>query len=273
MKLITITGILLMLFSCSKTSNAQDKEQEPKQEQNEEQDTGPKLVWEENFDGDALDETNWNFELGNGCPNVCGWGNNERQIYTKQNHQIKDGFLTITAKLEDSSYTSTRITTKDKFEFTYGSIETRAKLPIGQGIWPAFWMLGANIDEVGWPSCGEIDILEYVGKEPDMVYTTIHVPDTYGDKASSKKTKFEDIEDGFHTFKAHWTHDKIEFYVDDQLVYTYAPPHKTIKNWPFDNPAFIIVNMAVGGNFGGPEVDNGIFPQEYMVDYIKVYQD
>lgn len=129
------------------------------------------LVWEENFNKKVLDSTIWNFELGDGCPNLCGWGNNEAQIYTDKNHSFKNGYLVIKAKKESNQYTSTRITTKGKKEFQYGKIEVRAKLPVGTGLWPAFWMLGSNISEVGWPKCGEIDILEYVGKQPDIVFT------------------------------------------------------------------------------------------------------
>ena len=122
-----------------------------------------KLVWSDEFNGDVLDLTSWNFELGDGCPDLCGWGNNERQVYTKENHRLEDGKLIITAKKEGDRYTSTRITTQGKHEFQYGRMEARAKVALGQGIWPAFWMLGSDIKEVGWPACGEIDILEYVG--------------------------------------------------------------------------------------------------------------
>lgn len=235
--------------------------------------TEPKLIWEENFDGNELNENNWNFELGDGCPHLCGWGNNERQIYTKENHKVENGNLTITAKLKDSVYTSTRITTKKKFEFKYGKIEVRAKLPVGHGLWPAFWMLGGNISEVGWPKCGEIDILEYVGKEPNMVFTSLHTQDSHGNTINTKKTKFENIEEGFHTYSANWTKDKIDFFVDDQLVYTFNPEAKTKDVWPFDQSFFIIINMAIGGNFGGPDVDNSIFPQEYIIDYVRVYSN
>jgi len=145
------------------------------------------LVWEENFDGSILNEAIWNYELGDGCPNLCGWGNNELQLYTKTNHFLKDGKLIIIARKQDSIYTSTRITTKAKKEFRYGNIEVRAKLPIGRGLWPAFWMLGANIDQVNWPDCGEIDILEYVGKEPKTIYTSLHTKDSHGNTINTKK--------------------------------------------------------------------------------------
>ena len=232
-----------------------------------------KLLWEENFDGKALNEKIWNHELGDGCPNICGWGNNERQVYTKTNHRLEKGMLIITAKKDGDQYTSTRITTAGKKEFKYGYMEARAKLPLGQGIWPAFWMLGSNIKQVGWPLAGEIDILEYVGKEPDMVYTTLHTKATHGDHASSKKTAFPEIEEGFHTYGVNWTPEAIEFFVDGKSVYTFAPKDKPVEVWPFDQPFYFIVNVAIGGNFGGPEVDDSIFPQEFIVDYIRVYSN
>jgi len=230
-----------------------------------------KLLWEENFDGKSLNEAVWNYELGDGCPNVCGWGNNERQIYTKSNHIIKDGKLIITIKKDGDKYTSTRITTAGKKEFKYGYMEARAKLPVGKGIWPAFWMLGSNIKQAGWPLAGEIDILEYVGKEQDIVYTTLHTQKNHGDHANSKKTSFPDIEEGYHTYGVNWTAKEIEFYVDGKAVYKFDPKDKPVEVWPFDQPFYFIINTAVGGNFGGPEVDDSIFPQEFIVDYVKVY--
>lgn len=234
--------------------------------------TKRKLVWQENFKGKALDESVWNFELGDGCPNICGWGNNERQLYTKENHAISNGNLIIEARKQGEKYTSTRITTKGKKEFKYGRIECRAKLPTGQGIWPAFWMLGSNIPSVGWPKSGEIDILEYIGRDPHQVYTTLHTQDGHGDNGHSKKTEIANIEEGFHVFAVDWSKDKMDFFVDDKLVFTYNPEAKNLDNWPFDQPFYIIVNMAIGGNFGGPAVDDAIFPQQFTVDYIKVYQ-
>lgn len=250
---------LLVLLSCTFACSAQAKK--------------GKLIWEENFDGKSLNEKTWNYELGDGCPNICGWGNNERQVYTKDNHSIKNGLLTVTVKKDGDKYTSTRITTAGKKEFKYGYIETRAKLPVGQGIWPAFWMLGSNIKQVGWPMSGEIDILEYVGKEPDMVFTSLHTKDSHGNTINTKKTKFEDIEEGFHTYAINWTETQIEFFVDGKSVYTFAPVEKTQEVWPFNQPFYFIVNVAVGGNFGGPEVDDKIFPQEFVVDYIRVYSN
>lgn len=230
------------------------------------------LVWQEEFDNLTLNEADWNFELGDGCPNNCGWGNKEKQLYTKKNHSLKDGNLVIRIEKESTHYTSTRITTAGKKEFQYGRMEARAKIPTGKGIWPAFWMLGSNISKIGWPKCGEIDILEYVGREPDMVYTSLHTQDSHGNTINSKKTSFPSIEEGFHIYAIEWTKDKMDFFVDDQLVYTFAPEVKNENIWPFDQPFFFIVNVAVGGNFGGHDVDDSIFPQEYLIDYIKVYQ-
>ena len=231
-----------------------------------------KLVWEEKFEGTELNEKVWNFELGDGCPDLCGWGNNERQFYTKKNHKIENGNLIIKAIKVDSIYTSTRITTRSKKEFQYGYIEARAILPIGKGIWPAFWMLGSNISEVGWPLCGEIDILEYVGKEPNMVFNSLHTKESHGNTLNTKKTKIENIEDGFHVYAVDWTSEKMDFYVDGNLLYTFNPIKHTTETWPFDQPFYFILNTAIGGNFGGPEVDDTIFPQEFIIDYIRVYQ-
>lgn len=231
-----------------------------------------KLVWEENFNGSKLNESVWNSELGDGCPALCGWGNQERQIYTTTNQEISKGKLTIQAKKEGDLYTSTKITTKGKKEFQYGRIEARAKLPKGLGLWPAFWLLGSNITDFGWPKCGEIDILEHVGREPNLVYTTIHTQESHGNTINTKKTIFPDILEGFHVYAIDWTKDKIDFFVDEKLVYTYDPELKNENNWPFNQPFYIIINLAVGGNFGGPEVDDTIFPKNFVVDYVKVFQ-
>ena len=231
-----------------------------------------KLIWEENFDGSKLENKNWNILTGDGCPNLCGWGNNERQIYTSENHELANGFLKITARKDGNKYTSTRINTKGKKEFKYGKIEMRAQLPTGKGIWPAFWMLGSNINKVGWPLAGEIDILEYVGKEPETIFTTLHTKDSHGASKNTRKDVVKGIEEGFHTFAIDWSKDKIVFLVDGNVFYTFSPENKDEKVWPFDQPFYIIVNMAIGGSFGGPEVDDSIFPQEFIIDYIKVYQ-
>lgn len=229
------------------------------------------MVWSDEFDGTELDTAFWNYELGDGCPYLCGWGNAERQLYTKENHSLRDGNLVITARREDNKYTSTRLTTKNKKAFRYGRIETRAKLPVGEGLWPAFWMLGQNIDSVGWPLSGEIDILEYLGREPGEVFTSLHTQAGHGDNATFKKTRFADIEQGFHRFAAEWTAEQITFFVDDQLVFTFRPKDRSEAVWPYDQPFYILLNLAIGGNFGGPAVDDSVFPQEFIIDYVRVY--
>lgn len=236
------------------------------------QDNFKNLVWEENFNGVELDSTAWNFELGNGCPNLCGWGNNEAQIYTTKNHKLINGLLYIDAKKINNIYTSTRITTKAKKEFRYGKIEVKAKLPKGSGLWPAFWMLGSNISEVGWPKCGEIDILEYVGKNQSIVFTSLHTQDSFGNTINTKQTSIEKIEQGFHIYGIDWTAEKIDFFIDKILVYSFKPETKTADSYPFNQPFYFLLNLAIGGNFGGPVINDAVLPQTFIIDYIKVYQ-
>ncbi|WP_373059582.1 family 16 glycosylhydrolase [Zunongwangia sp. H14] len=231
-----------------------------------------KVIFEENFDGNKLNMENWSYEEGDGCPNLCGWGNNERQVYDRKYVEVADGKLVITAVKDGDKYYSGKINSKDKVEFKYGEIEIKAKVATGQGIWPAFWMLGSDIGEIGWPASGEIDIMEYVGREPNTVYTTLHYPAHHAGNASSKKTIIEDIEEGYHIFKAVWTADNIEFFVDGNSVYNFIPEKYNEEYYPFRKAFYFLINMAVGGNFGGPEVDDSIFPQKYYVDYIKVTQ-
>lgn len=232
----------------------------------------PQLVFEDHFESNELDMSQWNYELGDGCPDLCGWGNQERQIYNKENVSLRDGHLVITATKDSTRYQSSRITTKGKVEIQYGTIEVRAMLPKGHGLWPAIWMLGNDIDNNTWPGCGEIDIMEYVGREPHTIYTSLHTPDSYGDTINTEKTINTDIEEGFHTYKTDWNEERIQFYIDDELVYTFAPKIKNDKTWPFDKPFYLLLNMAIGGDFGGPEVDDSIFPQEFVIDYVKIYQ-
>jgi len=230
------------------------------------------LVWSDDFNGTELNEKDWSFELGDGCPALCGWGNKERQIYTKRNHRLENGMLFIQARKENDRYTSMRISSKGKKEFQYGRFEIRAKLAVGEGVWPAFWLLGSNIDEVGWPLSGEIDVLEYVGRAPQEIFTTLHTQDKNGDFANTKTTHIPKIEEGFHVYAAEWDAESITFFIDGVNVYTFAPKEKTVAIWPFDQPFYLLLNLAIGGHFGGPEVDDDIFPQEFIVDYIRVYQ-
>ncbi|NNM23468.1 MAG: glycoside hydrolase family 16 protein [Flavobacteriaceae bacterium] len=230
------------------------------------------VLYEEHFNGDQLDERSWNYELGDGCPNLCGWGNNERQIYAQKNVSLRDGNLVISATKVGEVYESGKITTKKKIEFQYGTVEVRAKLPEGKGVWPAIWMLGNDIDTNTWPGCGEIDIMEYVGKEPGVIHTSLHTASSFGNTINTKRHEMEGVESDFHIYKTDWNKDSIKFYIDDALVYEYSPSAKDDRTWPYDKPFYLILNVAIGGNFGGPEVDDSIFPTEFLIDYIKISQ-
>lgn len=241
----------------------------------------PTILWEDNFDGDKLDLNYWDFDVGAG-----GWGNNELQRYTRSNHKIEDGKLIIEAvKLSNGRYTSARIKTEAKIDFQYGRIEARIKLPRGAGVWPAFWMLGSDIKEVSWPDCGEIDIMEYVGKEPKNVHNNVHTPSRHDNLYNSNDPCLEkDIDkncygrsfpqdkllDGFNVYAVEWTQDAISFYFNDRLTYVYGPTTKNSKNYPFNKRMFLILNLAIGGTFGGEVKAETEFPQQLIVDYVRV---
>ena len=235
------------------------------------------LSWSDEFDGTSINTDNWKFETG-----ATGWGNNELQNYTNgDNAEIVDGKLIITAKKVDDntvvgSYTSSRIITEDKQEFLYGRIEIRAKLPSGTGIWPAIWMLGSNFETAGWPVCGEMDIMEYVGYQPNIIHSTVHTPDGYAANGDGSSKTLETCEEEFHVYGLFWTEKKLVFYTDspENITHTYAPAVKTDDNWPFDKSQFLILNVAVGGDWGGAQgIDNSIFPQTMEIDYVRVYQE
>lgn len=236
------------------------------------------LVWSDEFDGPEIDKNTWVFEIGNG-PN--GWGNNELEYYKEENASIEDGVLIIEAREEtvstsykDYHYTSTRMKTEGKYEFTYGRVEIRAKLPKGKGIWPALWMLGKDIKTKGWPRCGEIDIMELVGHEPATVHGTIHAPYSYGANGigAAYSLKRGDFSDDFHIFAIEWDEDEIEWYVDD-VLYHVVNKDEIGPDWVFDHDFFFIFNVAVGGNWPGSPDKTTVFPQRMYVDYIRVYKD
>ena len=231
------------------------------------------LVWSDEFDGTTLNLDNWTYELGDGCPNLCGWGNNELQEYTDNNHRLEEGMLIISAqKISSNNYTSTRIVTKGKQEFQYGRIEARVKVPSGAGMWPAFWALGNDIETNSWPNCGEIDIVEYVGKNPGQIFTSVHTPSSYGNTVNSMITNVPNVEEDFHNYAVEWNENFIDFFFDDIRVYTYFVQTKNQNTWPFNKPFFLIINLAVGGNFGGPVASDLVFPRDYFIDYVRVYQ-
>lgn len=238
--------------------------------------TKTNLVMQEEFDTNgAPNPALWSYNIGTGNN---GWGNNELQYYTDrpENIVVEDGMLKITARRElylGSSYTSARILTKGKLEQKYGRIEARIKLPWGKGLWPAFWMLGANIDEVGWPQCGEIDIMEYLGNQPTKVLGTVHGPgysgaDSFGKTYTLPNDRFDN---DFHIFGIEWGENYINYYVDN-VLYNQITPADVEGEWVFNQPFYIILNMAVGGNLpGSPNADTS-FPQTMLVDYIRVYE-
>jgi len=241
------------------------------------QGSGETLVWSDEFNSTNINMSNWTFETG-----ANGWGNNELQNYTNgDNAHIEDGKLVITAKkLDDNkvagSYTSARMISLGKQEFTYGRMEIRAKLPSGTGIWPAIWMLGANINSVGWPACGEIDIMEYVGYQPDVVHATVHTTVGSGSNGDGSSVTLPTAEEEFHVYGLLWNENELVFYTDspENVTHTYAPITKTADNWPFNQSQFFILNVAVGGDWGGAQgIDNTIFPQRMEIDYVRIYQE
>lgn len=235
---------------------------------------GKQLVWQDEFDGDHLDESKWSYQIGTGD---WGWGNNEQQYYRKENVCVSDGTLKINAKKEfyqNSSYTSARIITKDKYEFHYGYVEARLKLPSISGIWPAFWMLGANIDEVNWPTCGEIDIMEAINTE-NKVYSTIHWQSNDGQAfypGTNESYYIVDNRQEYHTYGMLWTSEKMEFYVDDHLTVSANIMTENNTNPIFTRDFYFIFNVAVGGNWPGFNIDANFSIQTMEVDYLRVYQ-
>lgn len=239
---------------------------------------GLKLVWSDEFNTDgAPDPSKWSFETGNGCPDLCGWGNGEKQYYTNRadNVKVEDGVLKIIAKKENyegAEYTSARLKTQGKYEFTYGRVEIRAKLPSGAGTWPAIWTLGANIDTVKWPACGEIDIMEHWGYNPGVISSATHTPSCSGDCEGAKvgETTVSTYADTFHVYTLEWTKDELRFLIDNDFKYAYKPSVKDSSTWPYNNPQFLILNVAMGGSWFN--IDPNFTEATMEIDYIKVYQ-
>ncbi|QTD38483.1 glycoside hydrolase family 16 protein [Polaribacter batillariae] len=234
------------------------------------------LVMQDEFDTNgSLNPSVWNFEEGTG---ENGWGNNELQYYTSrpENATVQNGYLIITAKREDfkgSQYTSARITTKGKFEQKYGRFEAKIKLPSGQGMWPAFWLLGNDCETNIWPNCGEIDIMENRGQEPTKIAGSVHGPGYSAGQAITKDYVLDNdrFDSGFHVFGIEWGEDYINYYVDD-VLYNQITREDVTGDWVFDHPFYIILNLAVGGNYVGSPNNETEFPQTMLVDYVKVYQ-
>ena len=231
------------------------------------------LIWSDEFEtsGNPCND-NWLYDIGNGSG---GWGNNESQFYTRENAIVQDNVLKIKAKKETYrgySYTSSRMKTQNKFSFTYGRVEVRAKLPSGGGTWPGIWMLGDDITTVGWPGCGEIDIMEHRGNNQGVTSSAIHMAAGYGNTPFvHERDRVSDVSTNFHTYGIDWTKDKIDFTVDGFVHYTYSPANKTNSNWPFNKPQFIILNVAMGGSLGGA-IDPAFAESSMEIDYVRVYQ-
>ena len=240
---------------------------------------GYNLMWADEFDAAALNTANWTYETGDGCPGNCGWGNNELQHYREDNASIVNGHLVLTAKKQKygtSDYTSSRLITKGKKQFKFGRIDIRAALPKGQGIWPALWMLGSNIDAVSWPACGEIDIMELTGNLPNRVLGTAHYGANVSQHQYSSMSKYlsgtDNFQDEFHVFSINWEVDKIEFLVDDEVFHTVTPATLNGAPYPFNKNFFFVFNVAVGGTLPGNPDNSTPFPQSMIVDYIRVFQ-
>lgn len=251
------------------------------------------LVWSDEFDYTGPpNETKWNYEQG-------FVRNRELQYYTKarkENARVENGHLVIEARKEDwpnpgyrpdsssrrwqrsrekADYTSASLITKDKASWTYGRIEVKAKLPTGRGVWPAIWMLGTNMREVGWPKCGEIDIMEYVGFDPNTVCANVHMAKYNHTKGTGKgsKIKADKPYASFHTYAVEWTPERMDFFFDEHKYFTFKNEHGGVDVWPFDQPHYLILNLAIGGAWGGQKgIDESIFPQKFLIDYVRVYQ-
>ena len=228
------------------------------------------LLWSDEFNNSgAPDPSKWGYDIGTGGG---GWGNNELQYYTNRtdNAEVSGGVLKIKAKKENfsgSAYTSARLISKGKFDFKYGKIEFSAKLPDGVGTWPALWMLGSSISTVGWPACGEIDVMEHRGMELNKIFGTVHHPGHSGGNADGGTRVISGATTGFHKYTCEWTAASVKFYVDDQIYYTF-PNNSSV---PFNSNFFIIMNVAIGGNFAGA-VDPALTSAIMEVDYVRVYR-
>ncbi len=243
--------------------------------------TDPNLVWSDEFDvSEQLNKDKWNTIVGNGCPEVCGFGNNELQHYSDdtQNVRIEDGKLIIEAHQVDDSrnYTSAKLTTEGKGDWHTGYLEIRAKLPEGRGTWPAIWMLPTLDRGLNWPADGEIDIMEHVGYNQGMVYGTIHT-EAYNHRIGTQKSdsiKVEDAHEKFHIYALHWTEDKIDWLLDGVVYNTIKKNNDGAAGWPFNDKFHLILNLAIGGDWGGKYgIDESIFPQTLEIDYVRVYKD
>ncbi len=237
---------------------------------------GYELVWNDEFNYDgALDDAKWDYDIGGD-----GWGNNESQYYTNDsvNVRVNNGKMTIEAHYYENvtiNYTSARVVTRYKGDWKYGRIEVKAKLPTGRGTWPAIWMLPTDWVYGGWPSSGEIDIMEHVGYDPTVIHGTVHT-EAYNHKIGTQvgsQLKIPTAFSEFHIYAIEWDEEKIDFYVDDNKYFTFNNENKSFREWPFDKRFHLIMNIAIGGSWGGVQgIDNSMFPVKMDVDYARVYE-
>lgn len=267
MRLIRIAISLTLFVMAHSAANAQ---------------TERKLVWADEFEKSGLpDSTKWGYDVGDGCPEICGWGNNELQYYTKdrkENARVENGKLIITARKEkmgSKEYTSARLVSKNRGDWKYGRIEVKAKLPAGVGMWPAIWMLPTKWEYGGWPHSGEIDIMEMVGYYPDSLFGTVHTA-AYNGMINTQKTKgilIKDLSTAFHVYSIEWNEKSISFFIDDKKYNEFPNDGTGSPAWPFDKEFHLLLNIAVGGNWGGKfGVNDKIFPQKMEIDFVRVYQ-
>lgn len=281
MKYILITCLVFSLsVSCQNKSAS-----EPETKDNSLDLPGWKLLWNDEFDGTSIDSKKWNLEV-----NGNGGGNNELQYYTNrpinasiEKNDAGEGKLVIRATRENytgadnvtKEYTSARLTTQNKVLARYSRVEVRAKLPGGKGTWPAIWMLGQNIGTVGWPKCGEVDIMENVGYDPYKILGSVHTElknFKTGGNFSAGMTN-QTVNTDFNIYAVEWFADHIDFYFNGNKYGTFTKPGSTESAWPFDQPCFILLNLAIGGDWGGSQgIDNSIFPCRFEIDYVRVYE-
>jgi beta-glucanase (GH16 family) len=263
LKITTMKKLILLVLLVITATCASEKEKKWK------------LVWSDEFNYTGLpDSTKWDYEEG-------FIRNNEAQYYTRnrpENARVENGTLVIEARRDffhDSAFSSASLNTFNKREFLYGRIEMNAKLPYGNGVWPAFWTLGTNINDIGWPACGEIDIMEYVGFDTLTIHANIHTK-AYNHVVGTNKGNRILIAkpwDEFHLYAMEWFKDRIDFYVDTTKYFTFQNEGTGNDAWPFDKPQYILVNLAIGGSWGGQHgIDTTIFPQQYVIDWVRVYE-
>ncbi|MFP4346192.1 MAG: family 16 glycosylhydrolase [Anaerolineales bacterium] len=263
---LAVVGVLLIVGLAATAGCRRDPVRRP----------GWSLVWQDEFDGEGIDPEKWAFAIGG-----WGWGNAELQYYTDraENARVEEGHLVIEARREEErvqgrEYTSARLKTQDLHSWTYGRIEARIQIPYGQGIWPAFWMLGSDIESANWPRCGEIDVMENIGREPTLIHGTVHGPGYSGASGVGDAYSLpggEPFADDFHVYAVEWEPEEIRWYVDDEHFLT-VTPEDVAGEWVFDHPFFLLLNVAVGGQWPGYPDETTEFPQRMLVDYVRVYQ-